>query len=219
MVILRPIPPNQPTTWECSLTGSRDRRHCGPRRRHRPPSLAREKAEARVVSGRAGGHIGINGGSVLRRRCPGRVVTIMALLSVADQHKAVGQAVISAHRNPASPPGDRSGDDVGRGLADAQASEPPAQPQLGSPGPGDHRSLGRTAGTAGSVSSQGARRVPPAGSDRDGRRCVRFGCLEVADWMVHDLQGGEPPPARLTWTWSQRRSTAGPHRGGVVTLR
>jgi hypothetical protein len=32
---------------------------------------------------------------------------------------------------------------------------------------------------------------PLAGSDQDWRRCVRFGCLEVADWMVHDLQGGE----------------------------
>jgi len=25
------------------------------------------------------------------------------------------------------------------------------------------------------------------------RRCVRFGCLEVADWIVSDPQGGELP--------------------------
>jgi len=29
-----------------------------------------------------------------------------------------------------------------------------------------------------------------------GRRCVLFGCLETAMWIVSDPQGSELPPAR-----------------------
>jgi hypothetical protein len=58
--------------------------------------------------------------------------------------------------------------------------------------------------------------VPPAGSDQDGRRCVRFGCLEVADWMVRNLQGGELPACEVDLdviSTTQRCWTASGWRG------
>jgi hypothetical protein len=48
---------------------------------------------------------------------------------------------------------------------------------------------------------------------------VRFGCLEVADWMVHDLQGGELPACEVDLDVISTTSAAGPHQGSMVTLR
>jgi hypothetical protein len=37
----------------------------------------------------------------------------------------------------------------------------------------------------------------PAVTDQAGRRCVLFGCLEAAAWIVSDPQGGELPACEV----------------------
>jgi hypothetical protein len=43
----------------------------------------------------------------------------------------------------------------------------------------------------------------------DERRCGRFGCLEVAAWIVTDPQGGQLAPARATWMCSSTTPSPG----------
>jgi hypothetical protein len=37
----------------------------------------------------------------------------------------------------------------------------------------------------------------PAAAEQTGRRCVLFGCLESAAWVVSDPQGGELPVCEI----------------------
>jgi hypothetical protein len=48
------------------------------------------------------------------------------------------------------------------------------------------------------VSRQGSAAGAASGVPAQGRRrCVRFGCLEVAAWIVSDPQGGELPACEV----------------------
>ena len=104
----------------------------------RRSAIRRKVPLTSVVSGETGGHSSdgdrsCDGGAPARRDDGG---LLLGRSRVGGWHGGSG-----GHFGPQKPgqlPGDGGGDDVGRGLADAQTSEASAESELGRPGPSHH---------------------------------------------------------------------------------
>jgi len=70
------------------------------------------------------------------------------------------------------------------------------------------------------VGNQGSQANAQAGvPDQACRRCVLFGCLEVAAWIISDPKAASCPPARSTWTCCSTAHSPGRHRTAASECR